>query len=814
MTFRLPLRAVVAVGLGLSAAALAARWPIAGLWCAGAGSLPALWLAQSGARLRADALMALLLTAAAAVLIPGLALIEDPYRGVTSEQCLTLAAAASGFAVLFVVGWLATDRLLQRHETPIPSPPAKATLAPRWLRSALAAALTLTALALPLSIAGMQLGLGVCAGLLVVGLAIGARPQCDNPLDGPVLALLCAALGSTLLSAHPALLTTTGLRAIAAFFVVSRSLSLASPASERGELRLVGWWAAAAAFGAALAFTQHWSGFDLTHALGFRPELQVPAPGLPGRFAGTGTLNSRLTFAHVTLLPAALLTGLLAAKALPRRVFPWAVVALAVDCLGLWSSFARGAWLALAFVLLALLALAGTVRALRSGLSAAAGVAALAGLLLCLSPSARARAASSLSLENNRDRLFLWARGAEIAADHPVVGVGFGSYSTVLGPYYDRRDASFPMRTWAHDMLLSIWAETGPFGLFAYLWLFCAVVGLVLGALRHTGAPERRGILAGAGLGASAFFVVALFHDALYDGEVAYNLFFALGLAAVAFARQPPRSLPHPGRVQRPRLALITNVVELWQYRALIWALTTRELKARYRGSVLGFLWTFVNPLLLMGVYLLVFAVFMKQQMPHYTFYMFVGLLPWMWFASALGAGTSSLASKRDLLTRVRFPPQVLPAVVVISELANYLLAVPLMIALGLVTGVTLHWTVLLFPVVIGIQLMFTLGLVYLTSAFNVFFRDLQHVVGNLTTLWFFLIPVIYARTVIPAAVRGWVIALDPMAVFVTSYQDLWFDGTVPSWRNLGLAFVCSLALLSFAAQVFEARRDEFAEVV
>jgi homopolymeric O-antigen transport system permease protein len=105
---------------------------------------------------------------------------------------------------------------------------------------------------------------------------------------------------------------------------------------------------------------------------------------------------------------------------------------------------------------------------------------------------------------------------------------------------------------------------------------------------------------------------------------------------------------------------MIRSLQELWQYRALLWNLTQRELKARYRGSALGFLWTFVNPLLLMGVYGLVFGIIQRNTIPHYTYFIFVGLLPWLWFGSSVGSGASTISDRRDLLTKVRFPAQVL----------------------------------------------------------------------------------------------------------------------------------------------------------
>lgn len=259
---------------------------------------------------------------------------------------------------------------------------------------------------------------------------------------------------------------------------------------------------------------------------------------------------------------------------------------------------------------------------------------------------------------------------------------------------------------------------------------------------------------------------------------------------------------------------MLTNLRELFQYRALVWALTTRELSARYRGSVLGFLWTFMNPLLLMGVYALVFSVFLQQQIPHYTYFMFVGLLPWIWFSNSVSGGTMSLSSKRDLLTRVKFPPQVLPAVVILAELCNYLLALPLMIGLGLLSSVAFHRGVVWLPVVLLFQAIFTVGLVLLTSSINVFYRDLQHVLGNLLTLWFFLVPVVYQAKAIPVAFRDLAIRSDPMAVFVTSYQAIFYEGRRPDPVSLGVAALASIALLGVGLLAFERRRDEFPELV
>jgi lipopolysaccharide transport system permease protein len=259
---------------------------------------------------------------------------------------------------------------------------------------------------------------------------------------------------------------------------------------------------------------------------------------------------------------------------------------------------------------------------------------------------------------------------------------------------------------------------------------------------------------------------------------------------------------------------MIRNLRELYQYRALLWSLTLRELKARYRGSVLGFLWTFLNPTLLMVAYALVFGVFMKSPTKHYVFFIFVGLLPWTFFSSSVGVGASSISDRRDLLTKVRFPPQVLPATVVATNLCNYLLSMPLMFALGAYFGIWPSWHVAAYPVVLGVQILFTLALVYFVSALNVTFRDLQHILANVLTFWFFLTPVLYAPTIIPARFRDAVLLLNPMAAVVTSYQAVFYDHHLPAGEPLAVVALESIVLLWLAALVFDRHREEFAELV
>ncbi|MFL5357145.1 ABC transporter permease [Archangium sp.] len=259
---------------------------------------------------------------------------------------------------------------------------------------------------------------------------------------------------------------------------------------------------------------------------------------------------------------------------------------------------------------------------------------------------------------------------------------------------------------------------------------------------------------------------------------------------------------------------MIRHFRELYQYRGLLLSLVQRELKARYRGSVLGFFWTFLNPMLHMLVYGLLFGVFIKNQIEHYPFFMFVGLLPWIWFSTSVTTGASSISDRRDLMTKVRFPAQVLPATVVTTNLCNFVFSLPLMVALGVIFGVWPSWHMVLFPVVVLTQLCFTLAVVYVVSALNVTFRDLQHIITNLMMLWFFITPVLYRVSTIPEKHRMLMMLANPMAILMSSYQAIFYEHRLPdALPLLGLLGV-SVVLLWGASQLFESRREEFAESI
>ena len=264
-----------------------------------------------------------------------------------------------------------------------------------------------------------------------------------------------------------------------------------------------------------------------------------------------------------------------------------------------------------------------------------------------------------------------------------------------------------------------------------------------------------------------------------------------------------------PGR----SLALVTTAVDLVRHRALVTALLVRQLKLRYRGSVLGFVWTFLNPLLLMAVYALVFRFYMRIAVPHYALFVLAGLLPWTWFSSSLGEGTNSIVSGSALVTKSLFPTEILPAVVVLSNMVNFLLSIPLLLLAGWLYGVTpspLPW-MFLVPV-IALQCGFTLGIVLALAALNVHYRDVQHIVTNVLLLWFFLTPIVYPTTQIPAELHA-LLWVNPLALFIEAYHDVFVSASWPNLETLAMLLAYTLVSLLVGAKIFDGYRDTFPEL-
>jgi len=266
---------------------------------------------------------------------------------------------------------------------------------------------------------------------------------------------------------------------------------------------------------------------------------------------------------------------------------------------------------------------------------------------------------------------------------------------------------------------------------------------------------------------------------------------------------------------------MLHNLAQLPRYRGLIQSLVARELKARYRGSVLGFFWSFINPLTLLLIYTFVFKYVMPaavQGVSNYPLFMFCGLLPWTWFASSLVESSGVLISGGNLIKKVLFPAEILPIVTVTANMVHFFLALPILVVFLIyykapLTVAELVW----FPVVVAVQYLFTLSCALLLSALTVHFRDIRDILSNVLTLWFFGTPIIYSYLHLPETAKPFMkyMNLNPFVHLAISYQEiLFFEGPFGHWRWLLALGGVSLILFLGAYWTFDRLRDSFAEEV
>ncbi|HMP41536.1 MAG TPA: ABC transporter permease [Roseiflexaceae bacterium] len=279
---------------------------------------------------------------------------------------------------------------------------------------------------------------------------------------------------------------------------------------------------------------------------------------------------------------------------------------------------------------------------------------------------------------------------------------------------------------------------------------------------------------------------------------------------------------------------VMRKIRELWGYRELIRNLVLRDMRVRYKGSALGYLWTQLAPLLLMLVFWLVFSIFLPSGIAMFPVFLIVGLLPWNYCAEAVSSGARSVIENAPLVKKVFFPREVLPLTAVLSSLLNFMLSLP-MLLLVMAVGQAIYpplresgrisnlsWTIAYLPVLLIIQTIFLAGMALFLAALAVFFRDAVHLIGILIQLWFFLTPVVYSLDAIGGAAAQAVRWLNPMASLVDFYREILYGNTVPSGLvpTPGLpgldsvlrVLLTSLIVLAFGYWFFQRRSGEFGE--
>lgn len=252
---------------------------------------------------------------------------------------------------------------------------------------------------------------------------------------------------------------------------------------------------------------------------------------------------------------------------------------------------------------------------------------------------------------------------------------------------------------------------------------------------------------------------------------------------------------------------------ELYAYREMVFSLVRRDLVGKYKKSILGFLWTFVDPLLQLLVYTFVFTVIMPMDsIEKFYLHLFVALIPWGFFSNCLGGGCTAIINQQDMVKKIYFPREILPIAYVTSQFVNMAYSFIVVFVVLIVSGTGISLAALIWlPVVMIVQYMVCLGLTFLTSAVTVYLRDMQQILSVISLALMYAAPVIYSIDMVPEEMRD-VYMLNPMASVIVAYRDILYYKKAPELADLGITFGISVILLVIGYVTFSKLKRRFVE--
>lgn len=276
------------------------------------------------------------------------------------------------------------------------------------------------------------------------------------------------------------------------------------------------------------------------------------------------------------------------------------------------------------------------------------------------------------------------------------------------------------------------------------------------------------------------------------------------------------------------------NWAEIYRFRYFLWNMVARDLKVRYKGSILGLLWSLMNPLLMMLIFYLVFTFAFKINIPHYPIFLLCGLLPWNFFAISISNATGSIVGQAGLVKKASFPREILPLASNLANLVHFFIGLLILFILMIFFRIQFSYLLLGLPVLILIQLIFVLGVSLLLSSLNVFYRDVQQILDILILAWFYLTPIFYSLSMIPEHIEHFrrlymihplplydflaripvrrIYLFNPMAGLVTMYRAILFEHQLPSLSLTLITVAMSLVAFLVGMLVFRRYQFRFAE--
>ncbi|HPD60458.1 MAG TPA: ABC transporter permease [Thermodesulfobacteriota bacterium] len=245
----------------------------------------------------------------------------------------------------------------------------------------------------------------------------------------------------------------------------------------------------------------------------------------------------------------------------------------------------------------------------------------------------------------------------------------------------------------------------------------------------------------------------------------------------------------------------------------LLCLLTRKEITLKYKRTFLGIIWSLLNPILLALVLFIAFKIFMKIRIDNYTFFFLSALFPWTWFSACVTISTGTLISNVSLIKKIRFPRHFLILATVMSQLINFLFALPIIVGLSYLDGKGpgISW-LLAVPILIVIQAIVTIGICLAISIVNAYFRDMEYIIGVFITLLFWMTPIVYPLKMVPAAYQIY-LTINPLTYLITAWRDLFMSNSI-DWSSIAISFGSSLVFLLVGIFVFQRLGKSLDEVL
>ena len=250
---------------------------------------------------------------------------------------------------------------------------------------------------------------------------------------------------------------------------------------------------------------------------------------------------------------------------------------------------------------------------------------------------------------------------------------------------------------------------------------------------------------------------------------------------------------------------------ELYKYREFLSTSVHKDIRGKYKGSFLGVLWSFINPLLTTFIYTIIFSVLLKSTQEHYVVFVIIGVLPWTWFTNTMSY-TNTYLMNGGIIKKVYFPREILAISSVTSGLVNYLISCLIILLFLLFSGIGFNINILFLPIILIVQYILQLGILLITSSIDVYVRDFEYIINFFVQMLFYATPILYSSSMFGRF--EWLLKLNPLTTIINAYRDIFYYQTMPNFTSLLLVFIASIIILIIGTLIFKKLEKGFAEEV